>query len=271
MSAYYTNFPTNLREIVRSHAVKAAVLTTVFLTVTMGAASVGALLQSHHDNKRLNAKHMEVARLNDENKLLINQVESIDRNLQDAASRIRDSARDLRTAQAKAEFLDRYLAYKSASGEASRNALVKYVCVLLVNSQTYNLEVAQMVGSTNIERAPAVSHTSQKQVASDPRAPGSSSSGIPVQKTSRQAMPLVNGNATAPVLNGRQGRALLAFNFGDGRPRILPTEIAEATINDPNCKPRNRRDHDGAQKGDTIRPRGFGSATDPGGRTRPVT
>jgi hypothetical protein len=201
--------------------------------VIAGAASIG-WIQLYRETEKVTAKDQEIALLTNQNLMLLDKAESAERENQRLAGKLRESTRDVRTVQAKAEFLDRHLSYATAPGDSSRNALISYTCALWVNWQNYNVQLAQVNRPIVIDERRTASALKTK--ITDQVTPKSSTKAA--QSVPRSILHRIASDQAKLWLSNEPRQVVKAVDFGDGRPRILPAEIAEAIHKDPNCQPR---------------------------------
>jgi hypothetical protein len=209
------------------------------LAVVVGAASLGAWLQSGRDqsvivSQETNESQLQ-GKLNDANGKIQAMVGVINE----------ASARD-RAISSKAEFLDRFLAYRNAPGEESRIAFAGYVCALWKNSEEHQVHVdAAPIQLT----ADSIQSGLSPELKSFLISKGVSETFF--EHAERGTTTLVQPFAvTRPVVSPTQAEAIATIqkfaqsahlvkivHFYDGTNYQVPDEIAYAVHTDPKCAP----------------------------------
>jgi hypothetical protein len=165
--------------------------------------------------------------------MLLDKAESAERENQRLAGKLRESW-TCGLLKPRGSFWIAILSYTTAPGDSSRTAFIKYACALWANWQPYNVQIAQVNRPTAVDKHRTAS-TLKTNVPGQVKPKPSTAA---AQKVPKSILHRVASDQAKLWLPEQPGQVVKALDFGDGRPRILPAEIAEAIHKDPNCQPR---------------------------------
>jgi hypothetical protein len=202
------------------------------VVVLIGATTLGAWVQSIRDDKASATDRATITDLNNKLTEANSKVTEVNSKVTEMIAMVKNADLHEKAVKAKAQFLDLFLAYTNAPGDASRSIFSGYVCALWKNAQEHHVHVDAtpiLLSEESIRGglSPGLKALLQSQGVSEDFFERAEHGDVTVQQ-----------EAVATIQKYAQSTHLVKdVRFVDNSTYRVPDEIALAVHTDPQCRP----------------------------------